>query len=227
MFKYNNTDLKKVYLVLMKETDLFLPIKKLLESIGFTVYSEVLIKQTNRVVDIVGINETINKSIAVEIKLQSNKKLYEQALFNASLFDFSFIALPKGRKPQQHELLGVIEVDIKNQIAYEVSSPQKFNSFKPTFEQLKQRLYLNSINQIIQGGVSSQKGLSSQTITEAKIINFLINQGPCSLDFLLDSIQTHYKNPKKSILSLLKHQSRVLVYEESGVLMVKVNKEKN
>lgn len=194
----------------MLETQLFYPVKDFLEAAGFTVYGEVLIKQTSRTIDTVGLNEKIKTSVAVELKTKFNKKLQEQARFNASLFDLSYIALPKGVKFTPISGVGVLVVDIINNTVQETISP-KSSTFRPDFGSLKGRLFLNSINNHIPGGLASQAGLSAKNQVLSQIVNYLTLHGPTDLTELLTKINVHYQHPEKAVRELINHYPEQLV----------------
>lgn len=200
----------------MLETRLYGPVKDFLESAGFEVLAEVPIKQSTRVVDVVGINDLTGQSVAVELKLIFNKKLIQQAQFNAGQFTFSYLAVPAGVKWQQvPESVGVIEVDVIKQEAYEVQTPRS-QAFLPTLAQLKERLFINNINKIIRGGVQSSKATSAKSIVEAKIINLITQKGPLPLAQVVLEISSHYKQPTKGIKELIKQSTQLVLQQEKG-----------
>lgn len=192
----------------MLETQLFYPIKDFLEKAGFDVYGEVLIKQTSRIVDVVGLNEKIKTSVAIELKTKFNKKLQEQARFNASLFDLSYIAIPKGVKYTPVTGVGILIVDINNQTVDEVVSP-KSSTFRPDFNSLKSRLFINSINKYLPGGLAAQSATSAKHQVISQIVNLLTLKGPLPLLDLLKEINVHYQNPEKAIKELIKDQENL------------------
>ena len=212
-----------LHLNLMLETQLFYPVKEFLEQAGFTVYGEVLIKQTTRTVDTVGLNEQIKTSVAVELKTKFNKKLQEQARFNAALFDLSYMALPRGVKFTPVPGVGVLVVDIKNQTVEEVLSP-KSATFRPDFATLKGRLFLNSLNSHIPGGLATQAATSAKLQVLSQIINYLTLHGPTSLSQLLQGINVHYQHPEKAVQELIKDhpdQLEITPKSQDGVVSLK------
>jgi len=70
----------------MKETELYQPVKKLLESMGYHVKGEI------GAIDIFGVSE--NTTIAVELKTTVNLKLFYQAIDRQKLVDKTYIAVP-------------------------------------------------------------------------------------------------------------------------------------
>lgn len=208
----------------MLETELFYPVKEFLEAAGFTVYGEVLIKQTSRTVDTVGLNEKIKTSVAVELKTKFNKKLQEQARFNASLFDLSYMALPKGVKFTPVAGVGVLVVDLKNKTVEEVVSP-KSSTFRPEFNTLKGRLFLNSLNNHVPGGLAAHEALSARHQVLSQIVNCLTLHGPLGLTELLAKVNVHYQNPEKSVRELISHHPELLVVtptDQGWVISLKV-----
>lgn len=75
----------------MKETDLFEPIKKYLESLKYDVYQEV------KGIDVVGINRHTGNVVLIEMKLVFNVKVILQVLKNKSFYPDAdhYIAIPK------------------------------------------------------------------------------------------------------------------------------------
>jgi hypothetical protein len=71
----------------MEEKELYLPVKQLLESKGYSVKAEV------KDIDVFGVKE--NHTIAVELKTQVSLKLIYQAIDRQKLCDKVYIALPK------------------------------------------------------------------------------------------------------------------------------------
>lgn len=209
----------------MLEIELFLPIKSLLESLGYKVYAEVLFKQSNRYIDIIALNDATGKSIAVELKLQYNKKLLEQGLFNSNQFSLSYIAIPKSKKkPPFHPLVGILEVDVENQTVTELHSPNP-PSFLPTYNQLKDRLFINSINEKVLAGESTNKALTGLGVSVSKIINYITQNGETPLDTLLKEVQTHWKAPRTSLLAALRQDFRFKIEERGEEFWVGLNKE--
>jgi hypothetical protein len=208
----------------MLETKLFYPVKDFLEQAGFKVYAEVLIKQTSRTVDVVGLNEKVSTSVAVELKTKFNKKLQEQARFNASLFDLSYIAIPKGVKFTPIAGVGVLVVDVENHSLVEVCSPSS-SAFRPSFTTLKARLFINSLNNHIPGGLAAQQATSAKHQVLSQIINYLTLHGPTLLPELVANIHVHYQYPEKAVRELINAHSTELVLTatpQGAVISLKV-----
>src|SRR5690606_26527703 len=100
----------------MKETDLYEPVKKLLEDIGYEVYAEVQPYQGGKRADVVGI---MGPAVCVvEMKTSLSMELIEQAYLWTNRAHYVFIAVPMRRKGLPHFVhfilkklnIGLIEV---------------------------------------------------------------------------------------------------------------------
>lgn len=208
----------------MKETSLFLPIKKLLESLNYQVYSEVYVKQSNRYIDVIGICDQTQRIIAVELKTSYNQKLMQQGLFNANSFHLSYVAIPKPQRAVKYKLnplVGLILVDTELGEVEIIHHP-KAPAFLPSYEQMRERLYLNSINTIIQAGEGTSLGVSAKQITLGKVINILHLEGAQKPEELAQKVAGHWKNEVSSLLKACQEHPEIEVLEENGVKIIKL-----
>ena len=88
-----NKDKPKYQRPKAKEQDLHPVVKEWLESNGFEVFPEVQYITGGRVIDVVGVKNRL--IIAVEMKLNFNLTVFEQAIFNSNRAHFSYIAVMK------------------------------------------------------------------------------------------------------------------------------------
>lgn len=197
----------------MKEIELFYPIKKILESWGYKVYSEVLFKQSNRYIDIVALDEINKKSIAVELKTVFNKKLEEQGLFNKNYFDKSYICVPINQvKKIKNKQIGILAIN--GDAVYLAQEPSE-NPFNKGFDYLKERLVLHSINSIVGAGVQiTHDSLTSKQMAVAQIKNLLINQEKIEIIELFNKITHHYSSFESFLSFLQKHEEFQVVKDE-------------
>ena len=103
----------------MKETDLYKPVKELLESLGYHVKGEI------GSLDIFGVNQ--DQTVAVELKTTISLKLIYQAIDRQKLVNMTYIAVPyealKSHKKQMKSLhsllkrLGIGLIEVKNEKA--------------------------------------------------------------------------------------------------------------
>lgn len=192
----------------MKESTLYPPIKSWLEAKGFTVYAEVYIKESGRTVDVIGINESSKEIISIELKNSYSGDVHQQAQFNANLFK-SFVAIPK---PQQKSVynrspfFGLLLVDTKSSTVEEAFGIAEEIKFKPSFKSLKERLFLNKLNQEISAGVEiTKEGLTAYQISLKNVKEFLKQNGPTDLKTIVKSVNLHWKNPLVSLRSSLRN----------------------
>lgn len=83
----------------IRETDLYLPVKRLLEGQGYTVKGEV------GAADVVAIREDDGDPVIVELKAGFSLSLFHQAIQRQSLSDAVYVAVPQGRGRAAHKAL--------------------------------------------------------------------------------------------------------------------------
>ncbi|MEK5038801.1 hypothetical protein [Sporosarcina sp. FSL K6-3457] len=187
----------------LKESDMFQPVKSLLsEKMHCEVYAEVADY------DVVGIGKTYG--IIVEMKKSLTWKLIEQAHRAIGLADYIFVAIPKPKSYGnriaasylKQDGIGIIYVD--GQRAY-VHSWGKRHRTKKRWKPLKD--YVLPHHKLTTGGVKSGDGPTEYSITIDNIKFCLrrhhLNDGWMTVDEILETIQTHYANPKPSIMATL------------------------
>lgn len=75
----------------IRETDLYLPVKRLLEGQGYTVKGEV------GAADVVAMREDDDEPVIVELKAGFSLSLFHQAIQRQSLSDAVYVAVPQGK----------------------------------------------------------------------------------------------------------------------------------
>lgn len=184
-------------MAILKEQDLFNPVRELLNSkMGCDVYAEV----AN--FDVVGIGKTY--SIVVEMKRNLNWKLIEQARSAIGLADYAFIAIPKPKTYTnrvaasylKRDGIGIIYVDGEHAYVHSWGGRHKTNR--------KLREFILPHHKLTTGGVKSGDGPTEYSITIEQIKQCLWRRDWMTVDEILENVQTHYSNPKPSVMATLK-----------------------
>lgn len=187
----------------MKESDMFIPVKSLLEDkMHCDVYAEV------GTLDVVGIGKSY--AVAVEMKKNLTWKLIEQAHSAIGLADYVFVAIPKPRTHGnliaasylKQDGIGVIYVDDDRAFVHSWGRRHRIRkSWKPL------RDYVLPHHKMTTGGVKSGDGPTEYSVTIDNI-KFLLqyhhrNDGWMTVDEILETVETHYSNPKPSVMATL------------------------
>ena len=186
----------------MKESDLFTPVKILLEeNMHCNVYAEV----AN--FDVVGIGKSYG--IIVEMKKSLTWKLIEQAKSAIGLADYVFIAIPKPRTYTNRIASSYLKQDgigiiyVNEEMAYVHSWGKRHK----TRQGRSLRDYVLPHHKLTTGGVKSGNGPTEYSITIDRIKECLRfhyrNDGWMTVDEILEKVQTHYSNPKPSVMATL------------------------
>jgi hypothetical protein len=189
----------------MKESDLFEPVKKFLIQSGCSsVYGEV----SN--CDVLGINEETN--MIVELKTSLSFKLIDQAIERTRQGQYVYIAIPKRKNGIPRcvkEILtihhiGLLEIGTRS---LRVTIPATYNPLadkRNAYKRLRRNIREHNLTQI--GGVKSGEGVTEYSITIKNIKEFLTKQQGewVTVDDILAHCETHYKNPKTSIMATLR-----------------------
>ncbi|EDZ49860.1 hypothetical protein [Bacillus cereus] len=196
-----------------KETDLFAPVKAFLLKNGCTnVYGEVL------GCDVLGIDGCCD--IIVELKTTLSFKLIDQALDRLNMGHYVYIAIPqrKGHIPRcvkkvlEQNKIGLLEIGkdrFSDDIIAYVSIPAKYNRLatewkKKGFKSIRD--YIKNYHKEQIGGVKGGEGVTDYSITIDNIKNFLRyrkNGEWTSIEEILNHCETHYANPKPSLIATL------------------------
>lgn len=204
----------------MRESDLFEPVATLLRSWGLEVHGEVLDY------DVVGIGKTFN--VIVELKTSLSLQLLDQALERVAKADYVFVAVPKKKKWHSRSALtllkeigvGLIEVDLP---LFEIFQNEQRDSsgiqgvrviqwgkrfrIKKRGSDESIRRYANQTTLNQSGGLTTSEMLSPYKITMRVIQDYMrkytFDEGWLDVDTLLENVQTHYSNPKPSVMATL------------------------
>lgn len=190
----------------MKESDLFEPVKELLEREMFCeVHGEVLN------LDVVGIGKGYN--IIVELKTSMSLQLLDQITERCGKADYVFVAVPTRKSRMslsaQRYLksikVGIIEVFLEGDTDARVI---QWGGRQTTKFDLNSRV--NDRTRRSVGGVSSSEMDTVYKETMYKVKRFLkwglrgkLSDGWVTVDEMLENIETHYSNPKPSIMATL------------------------
>lgn len=193
----------------MKESDLFMPVKKfLLEEMGCTdVFAELLD------IDVVAICGPCD--IAVEMKTSLNFKVIEQAYDNLHNSQYSWIAVPKPKNIshmaqriiRQHGLGLMTYSERTGNVRIEI--PARYNRLaqKRKYGGKRLRDYARDFHRNNIGGVKGGEGETEYSNTMKNIREFLRMrrlQGKWfTVDEILEYCETHYANPKPSVIATL------------------------
>ncbi|PLS15062.1 hypothetical protein CVD28_24600 [Bacillus sp. M6-12] len=189
----------------MKESDLFLPVKKFLLESGYSnVYGEV------GKCDVLGVNGECN--IIVELKTTLSFKLIDQAIERLKQGHYVYIAIPKRKQsiPKcvkeilTYHKIGLIEVGMRS---FKVTIPARFNRLankRKSYKRLRKNIKEYSEGQI--GGVKSGEKITDYSITMQNIKEYMKSKRNkwVTVDDILEHCETHYKKPKTSVMATLK-----------------------
>lgn len=192
----------------MKETDLYLPIKRMLEEqIGCNaVYAEIMD------VDVLGLNGVSN--IIVEMKKCLNFKLIEQAYRGLKYAHHVYIAIPYSKTSHHwiyHNFLkekgiGIIEVreNYNGELEAKILYKAKFNRIKKSNRDYIRRQIEHYSNNNV-GGSKSGETITRYSDMISKIKKYMKRQGWITVDKILEDFETYYAQPKSSLTSVLRN----------------------
>jgi hypothetical protein len=194
----------------MKESDLYHPIKRLLEGLGYTVYAEVEPRGAYHAgrADVVGYNKP---AVAiVEMKTSLSIELVEQAYRWLPYSHYIYIAIPQRKKGVPYFMrkilrdfgVGVIEVSPFG-TAY-ISLEARFN--RPRIRINWDKELLPEHQTWVEGGSSSGGHVTPYKLTMNRV-RALLSRNPhrwFSIKEILDHCETHYANPKNSLSKALR-----------------------
>lgn len=195
----------------MKESDLYLPIKKYLEEVKGCekVYGEVID------IDVLGTCGILD--IAVEMKTSLNFKVIQQALHRTGLASYVYIAVPKPKKSHEYVALdllkskgiGLLYVSEYGHVSEKVHA--RLNRL-PKWKRNKVRKYIKDYHEDQIGGVKGGLSESTYKITMRGIKKYLTleyrrnNDKWLSIEDILENCETHYKSPKPSVSMTLREK---------------------
>lgn len=210
----------------MKETDLYLPVKKWLEDRGWDVYAEVT--GVGGRADIVGRQGRV--TLNIELKLQLSFDLLGQAIDRKNYFNYVYIAIPKRKSgiPRfvkqvlENEKIGIIYIDqIMGHSTAHVYSSARFHR-PPYYDRIDWDDLLKPEYKGHTGGDNGSHILTPYKILMCEVRNYLIsirvadlsrtnygghrNYGWKSIDDILEHCEAdhHYAAPKPSMSHALR-----------------------
>lgn len=191
----------------MKESDLYNPVKRFLIEKGCTdVYGEV------GTCDVLALQGDTNW--IVELKTTLSFKLIDQAIDRTRIGHFVYIAIPKRKSgiPRcvkeilSNHHIGLLEVGKRS---VKETIPATYNSLadnRKAFQRIRKLIRTYNVTQI--GGVKSGESVTDYSITMDKVKEFLSEHHETwfTADMILESCETHYKNPKRSLTATLQEK---------------------
>lgn len=196
----------------MKESDLFEPLRKyLLETVCCSeIYGEV----AN--CDIIGVCGPVN--IAVETKTSLNFKVIDQAIRRKWMAQYIYVAVPKPREVHwvardllKYHGIGLLLYEEENQY-FKVDIRAKLNRHAKHPVEFRKE-YLKDYHKDQISGVKSGECKTEYSVMIENIIEVLdtakrfskrkVSDGWVSIEELLEKGETHYKNPKPSLMATL------------------------
>lgn len=191
--------------ITLKESELFEPVKKLLLKNGCEkIYGEV------GTCDVLGIQGVCN--IIVELKTSLSFKVIDQAIERLRIGHYVYIAIPKRKNAVPYcvkELLrihniGLIEVGKRSA---RVSIPARFNRLankRKAYRRIRRLIKPYSETQL--GGVKSGEAVTDYSLTIKSIKAFMSKEDWVTVDDILEHCETHYKQPKPSVMATLQEK---------------------
>jgi hypothetical protein len=202
---------------MLKETDLFEPVKNWFLENGYEVYAEVTAPMLIGRPDVVARKRPV--TICVELKKSISFELLYQALERKRYFNYVYIGIPKRKSiiPYlaqdilRREGIGVFEIDIEHGTAYPSTKP-RFN--RPSlFDRVDWDKALRKEYKQHVGGYNGPGLYTPYKITILKVKEYLQHayfsdkrigeDGWRTMDEILEYCETHYCNPKPSLSKVL------------------------
>lgn len=189
----------------MKESDLFAPVKKMLELEMFCeVHGEV------GSYDVVGIGSSYE--IVVELKTCMSLQLLDQATDRIGVADYIFVAIPKRKRPLSRTAqrylnsigIGILEVDLENDYVKVIQWGFRHKSRR------RLRGFVNETTKKSIGGVTSAEMNTPYKLTieniQTELRRWWENDGWATVDEILELCETHYANPRPSVMATLQEE---------------------
>lgn len=196
--------------MVLKESDLYPPVKKLLEAKGYDVYAEVTGVPGNwsSRADVVATNYPA--VCVVEMKTSLSLELIEQAFSWIPMAHYIYIAIPKRKKKvpvfvkkvlSQYGI-GIIEVNTMYSFHASITHPARFN--RPKYSTDWKALLKPEHKTWVQGGTNSGGHVTHYKLTIQGVRDFLRRKGKwCTISEILEHCETHYASPKNSLAKAL------------------------
>lgn len=198
----------------MKETELFLPLKKWLEERGHEVYTEVQSKYTGGRADIVAVNGPV--ITVVEMKVTLSLELIGQAVRWKPFANHIYIAVPSSKHGRRNDYaqqllrregIGLLEVNLHSYGCYVQ------NFIRPTFHRRINdhvRKSLVEQHKELPGGHAGGGYVTPYKLTIDRVKEYLGSRytrksdGWATMAEILEHCETHYASPKASLAAAMK-----------------------
>lgn len=191
----------------MKESDLYNPVKGFLVEKGCEgIYGEV------GTCDVLALQGDTNW--IVELKTNLSFKLIDQAIDRTRIGHYVYIAIPKRKSgiPRcvkeilTNHHIGLLEVGKRS---VKETIPATYNPLannRKAFQRVRKLIRTYSVTQV--GGVKSGESITDYSITMDKVKEFLSEHHETwfTVDKILESCETHYSNPKRSLTATLQEK---------------------
>lgn len=208
----------------IKETDLYIPLKRFFNANGFEVYEEVSVPYCGGRVDLVANN--FPAPIAIEMKTTLNMDLIEQAMDRKHVFPYVYIAIPLGKRRKvprwvinhlRQNKIGLIFVSDSGHI--HMAFAARYDK-APMRDRVEWEKLLRPEHQgWVEAGTAGGGYVTPYKITMLGVKKFLQRKADwVSMNDILEHCETHYMTPKPSL-------SRALLEFETG--WVEARKVKN
>lgn len=197
----------------MKESDLFEPLRKyLIETVGCSeVYGEVVN------CDILAVCDPVN--IAVETKVSLNFKVIDQAIQRKWMAQYIYIAVPKPKEVHRvardilkEHGIGLLLYEEEDKY-FKTDIRAKINRYAMAPSEFRKE-YLKGFHKNQVGGVKSGECRTEYSVmidnikdtldTAMRHSKWTGSDGWISIGDLLEKCETHYKNPKPSLMATLR-----------------------
>jgi len=173
----------------MKESDLFLPIKKyLVESLSCTeVYGEVID------IDILALRG--EDDISVELKTSLNWKVIEQAIDRSRGCQYVYVGVPEtkhlswlAKETLERYGIGLLVVNERNRVRELIKPSKQVNKAR----RYRFRDYIKEHHSKTIGGVKTGEGPTAYSETMVKVREFMKGKGWMTAQDIAKSVKTHY-----------------------------------
>lgn len=196
---------------MVKESDLYNPVKKLLQNMGYEVYAEVephVPGNWSARADVIGYNKPA--VCIVEMKTSLSVEVIEQAYRWLPHAHYIYIAIPSRKKgiPTFVENMlaryGIGIITVNNYMGTRIHLRARFN--RPKFKHDWSKLLLPQHQTWVEGGASRGGHVTAYKLTIERVRNYL-SRNPhrwFTMDEILSHCETHYANPKNSLSKALR-----------------------
>lgn len=173
----------------MKESDLADIVIKKYESNGYEIYSEVIYKSGSKRADIVAVKG--DEYIVIETKMSMNMTLLEQGFFWKDKVHKVFICVHSKRK------LNRFAIQICNDLGIGIYIYRKGDLILMSDSTICDDPDLPKLHEQQKDSISGSKGggyVTPFSLTRQKLVEYIIENGECSLHSVMSNIDHHYKS---------------------------------